>query len=221
MNTPPRFSLPLPEELDHDTYEEQMQKGFRGLFCEGWKQSENSKCGAPAKVKVLILHGARAGEWLVACGTHKHICKGLSSRASNSSGIEPIAYTDDNELDDDDRAKIKEELCLYIKQPPEQLDLEIDKKQTVINFKIKLLPASQRVVALQEDKKKAEDAAEEMRTMNKEFQTRLAEAEKRAAYLQVYTYYLYAIRAAIYAADSSRLYAGGAGQREVARQARR
>ena len=116
MNTPPRARLALPtaDELDDDTLDEQMQKGFKGQFCMGWKQSENKTCGAPAKVKVQISLGPMAGEWLFACGTHKHICKGLASRASNSAGVEPIAFADDNnELTDLELENIKDELCVY------------------------------------------------------------------------------------------------------------
>ena len=39
---------------------------------------------------------------------------------------------------------IKDDLCEYIKQPKEQLELEVDKKATVITFKVKLLPARRR-----------------------------------------------------------------------------
>lgn len=182
MNTPPRarLSLPTADELDEDTLDEQMQKGFKGNFCMGWKQSENKTCGAPAKVKVLVLHGAMANEWLYACGTHKHICKGLASRASNSAGTEPIEFGfNQDELTNLQLDEIKGLLCDYIKQPPEQLELEVDKKATVINFKVKLLPAARRVSQMEEDKAKlaAEKQLLAVRNAMLEEQLKAAQAE--------------------------------------------
>ena len=151
--TPTRLSLPTADELDEGTYSEEMKKGFKGHFCMGWKQSESNTCGAPAKVKVQVLHGAMANEWLYACGTHKHICLGLASRASNSAGVEPIEFNNERtELTEQERDELKEMLCRFIKQPAEQLELEVDKKATVINFKVKLLPAARRVSQMEEDK---------------------------------------------------------------------
>lgn len=178
--TPTRLSLPTADELDEDTYSEEMKKGFKGHFCMGWKQSESNTCGAPAKVKVQVLHGAMANEWLYACGTHKHICLGLASRASNSAGVEPIEFNNERtELTDLELDNILDELCVYIKQPKEQLELEVDKKATVINFKVKLLPAARRVSQMEEDKAKlaAEKELLSVRNAKLEEQLRLAQEQ--------------------------------------------